>query len=177
MGTTISNSVLIVATLTLAAAGPSGAQKNLETQHRSLGEAGAASELSAAGEAVAGGAPRPLLVQAAAFTDDGVLPASAFFSFSMGRLSGTASNYGCSMAPVYLPNGATVTSLNAVVSDNGIVGDVSVQLRKIDSFSGVAIEMARVTSVGSPGLVSIFDKSSGIHLRQERRGSGGPATR
>ncbi len=60
----------------------------------------------------------PLVIPAADFTDDGFDPDSLFFPFGGGYFQGNSANYGCLVAPAYLPNGVTVTDIFVSVYDN-----------------------------------------------------------
>ncbi len=83
-------------------------------------------------------ASSPLVIPAAAFTADGSNPDSMFFPFSGGYFQGDTENYGCMVAPAYLPQGAEITDMFASVYDDDAVFNLSVTLRRVDNFAGGA---------------------------------------
>lgn len=99
----------------------------------------------------------PLIIPVADFRSDGFKPNSTFFSFSGGYQQGNAEAYGCMMAPVYLPDGATVEQLYISVVDNDS-SNVTVTLYRVDVYTGLTDIMGAVTSSGaSSSLVSLGD--------------------
>lgn len=103
----------------------------------------------------------PLVTPAAAFVADGFDPATHFFSFG-GFVRGTTGSqgYGCLVAPAYLPSGATVTHLLATVYDNDPGRPVTIELRRVDNFSGTTSTMASASTSGaSTAVVTISDST------------------
>jgi len=98
----------------------------------------------------------PLVIPAAEFRADGDDPASIYFAFSGGYFGGTDLNYGCMMAPAYLPDGVTVTQLSAIVYDNEASRNISVDLR------GSSIQIPR-----EPGLSMATAISSGSNPSEQ----------
>ena len=90
----------------------------------------------------------PLVIPAADFADDGGNPDSSFFSFGSGYIIGNSQNYGCVMAPAYLPNNVTVTDMFATVYDNDATFNLTVSLRRLDNFTGVTDVMASGATLG-----------------------------
>lgn len=107
-------------------------------------------------ELLLGGAS-PMVIPAASFSDDGFDPDATFFSFSSGQTKGTPGAFGCLKAPVFLPHDVTVMSMFATINDTDVDDNVTVSLRKADSFSGATVLMGEATTTSSSGLVSIFD--------------------
>lgn len=80
-----------------------------------------------------------VFIPAAAFTSDGNDPDGFFFDFAGGYVNGSGT--ACLKAPVYLPHGVTVHSVYAFLYDNA-AGNVLVNLRRVDVFSGASDVMA-----------------------------------
>lgn len=100
----------------------------------------------------------PLVVPAAAFTDDGLNPDSMFFPFGGGYFQGGSEHYGCLVAPAYLPHGAVVTNMFVTIFDNDATYDIDVNLRKVDNFNGIGSAMAAASSSGAfAGVTTIQD--------------------
>lgn len=92
-------------------------------------------------------------VPTSAFRSRGVTPTGAIYSFLKSNWSGAADGgMGCIMAPVYLPNGATVTKLYAYYIDNDAGLESNIVLRRslnlLDG-SGSATSLASVITSGS----------------------------
>ncbi len=102
----------------------------------------------------------PLVIPAAGFTDDGANPDSLFFPFGSGYFQGDAENYGCLVAPVYLPNGATVTDIFATVYDNDATYNLSLDFRRVDNFAGGTDTMAAMTTAGTFAGVQVVSEST-----------------
>lgn len=104
-------------------------------------------------------ASSPLVIPAAAFTADGSNPDSMFFPFGGGYFSGDSENYGCMVAPAYLPQGAEITDMYVSVYDDDSAFDISVNLRKVDNFNGgAAVSMASASTSGQfAGIQTISD--------------------
>lgn len=146
--------------MALAIEAPGVAQGNLDL-HRDA-EASVplvASERELSGAAVeskrVGGIFTPVVVPAAAFLRDGFRPTSSVFSFFTGRLTGNSMGYGCSMAPVYLPDGATITAVTLIGIDDDPGYDVRMILRKLDNFSGQTSELVLLVTTGTPGFAEV----------------------
>ncbi|MCO5184938.1 MAG: DUF11 domain-containing protein [Anaerolineae bacterium] len=88
----------------------------------------------------------PHVIPAAAFVSDGYDPESYFFPFSGGYIEGDATNYGCVVAPVYLPNGVLITDMFVSVYDDDPGRGITVNLRRVNNFSGVTDTMASVST-------------------------------
>ena len=99
----------------------------------------------------------PLVIPAAAFSDDGFWPDSFFFTFGGGYVMGDdGANYGCLKAPAYLPNGVTVTDIYATVYDNDATYEAYVDLWRVDNFSGGTDLMAEPSSSGTFGDIQVI---------------------
>jgi hypothetical protein len=100
----------------------------------------------------------PLVIPAAGFTDDGFNPESMFFPFSGGYFAGDADAYGCMVAPAYLPAGAVVIDMFATVYDDDATFNITVNLRRVDNFSGGTDTMAAAATSGSfAGVTTVAD--------------------
>ena len=87
----------------------------------------------------------PLVIPAAAFTDDGnSSPGDFFYSFAGGFLEAAAIN--CQMAPLRLPAGVSVRRLGATFYDNAINGDASLTLWRVDTVSSVPATLGTVAT-------------------------------
>ncbi len=95
------------------------------------------------------GGVSPLVIPAAAFASDGFQPDSLFFPFGGGYFQGDSANYGCVVAPAYLPQGATVTDMFASVYDNDPARGISVALRRLDNFNGSTNTLATASTTGA----------------------------
>jgi hypothetical protein len=98
--------------------------------------------------AATGAYKSPLVISAADFGADGANPDTQFFPFSGGYFQGNPSNYGCMVAPAYLPSGATVTDMFASCYDDDPTYNLHVDLRRVDNFSGDVVTMASVNTTG-----------------------------
>jgi hypothetical protein len=90
----------------------------------------------------------PLVIPAAAFSADGFLPNSFFFDFTGGYITGTAASYGCVMAPVNLPNGATIDRICATIYDNSS-SHLQLNLWRVHYSTGATTLMATVETTGT----------------------------
>lgn len=90
----------------------------------------------------------PLVIPAAEFVADGANPDSSFFPFSGGYTTGDSENYGCMVAPAYLPNNATIQNMYVSVYDNDASYNLSVTLRRVDNFNGGTDTMAEANTTG-----------------------------
>jgi hypothetical protein len=95
------------------------------------------------------GGSSPLVIPAAAFKSTGANP-GGFFFYAGGDIEGTGS--ACLKAPVYLPDGVTVTSVNASIYDAG-TGDVVVDLRRVNITSGATNKMASPATVSNSPVI------------------------
>jgi hypothetical protein len=103
----------------------------------------------------------PLVIPAADFRSDGLDPDSSFFFFSGGYLYGEHSDT-CLMAPVYLPDGATIEEVYASVYDNDSNSGVNLWLKlyRVNNYSGSSnILAAMETASESTNLQVIADTS------------------
>lgn len=104
------------------------------------------------------GGSSPLVLPAAAFTDNGDDPDGFRFSITGGYVDGYGS--ACLKAPVYLPKGITVYAVDAALYDNG-PGQIYLELRRVDRFTGATNVMANLytdsdsTSIQHPSDLSI----------------------
>lgn len=102
----------------------------------------------------------PLVIPAAAFTDDGAFPDSMFFPFSGGYFVGDTDAYGCMVAPAYLPDGAVLNDMFATVYDDDATFNITINLRRVDNFSGGTETMATAVTSGSfAGVTTIVDST------------------
>lgn len=90
----------------------------------------------------------PLVIPAADFRSDGTKPDSIFFTFLGGYMEGNSQNYGCVMAPAYLPNGAEVYEVWASARDNSASYNLYINLFRIDNSSGTVNLMASLETTG-----------------------------
>jgi hypothetical protein len=95
----------------------------------------------------------PHVIPAAAFSSDGTLPDSVFFDAEGGFFQGNAQEYGCLVAPVFLPEGVTVTDLDISFYDNDTVHEIQTELRRVSNFSGAVTPMGTARSQGSAPFV------------------------
>jgi len=98
----------------------------------------------------------PLVIPAAAFGADGGNPDSFFFPFGGGYMQGDSQEYGCLMAPAYLPDGVTVTEMWVTTYDNDPAFDLLVDLRRVDNFVGGTIAMAGANTLGELDEVQVI---------------------
>lgn len=97
------------------------------------------------------------------FRSDGIDPDGFFFSFGGGNISGKADATlnTCLMAPVYLPNGATILAIDATVRDFSNTMFIWLTLYRLDNYTGTVVEVAYMsTSVPFAGdsLINIYDE-------------------
>lgn len=105
-------------------------------------------------------ASSPLVIPAAAFTADGSNPDSMFFPFGGGYFSGDSENYGCMVAPAYLPQGAEIVDLFATVYDDDATYNLLVTLRRVDNFAGGTDTMAEAETSGEFAGVQVINDFS-----------------
>jgi len=102
----------------------------------------------------------PLVIPAAAFSDDGVGPTGTFFYFSGGYMEGRSGLDGCVKAPVYLPAGAKITSIYATIYDNNVSTSTFFNLYRTSYSSGATDMMGSMVSTSvSTSLQTIYDLS------------------
>lgn len=89
------------------------------------------------------------VIPAAAFRSDGINTGSVFFPFGGGYFAGTTDAYGCMVAPVYLPEGASVVNVFASVFDNDANLGIIVTLRRVDNFAGGTDTMATASTTAA----------------------------
>lgn len=109
--------------------------------------------------AIAANYTSPLVISAAELTADGFDPDSFFFPFGSGYMRGNSAAYGCLVAPVYLPQGVTVTDMFVTVYDNSNTYNSYVDLRRIGNFDGAGSLMATATTSGVTSSGSIYTVS------------------
>jgi len=95
------------------------------------------------------------VVPAAEFESDGFLPDSRFFPFGGGYFQGGSGAYGCMVAPVYLPNGATIVEFFASVYDNDASAFIEVRLRRVDNFAGGTDTLGSAATTGAGAFAGI----------------------
>lgn len=103
----------------------------------------------------------PLTITAAAFRSDGVNPGELRRRMPDDAITGNNSQNAFAVAPVYLPDGATITSVGTAVYDGfggttGACGDVVqrdvwVYLLRVNNFSGEQLQMSLLTTSGMSG--------------------------
>ena len=98
----------------------------------------------------------PTVVSGADFRSDGLNLDSYFVLFTGGYLFGSDS--GCLMAPVYVPDGATISEIYGSVYDNDATYDVSVNFKRVDNYNGTVASLATMSSTGqNTSVQSISD--------------------
>ncbi|MEN8163324.1 MAG: hypothetical protein ABFS37_04280 [Acidobacteriota bacterium] len=102
----------------------------------------------------------PLVVPAAAFRSDGLNPDQLHYAVGLGILQGQDVENAYAVAPIYIPEGATISAVQASVFDgfNGPgacdgVGyeDVAVWLYRVSNSTSEALQMAFFTTTGVSG--------------------------
>lgn len=101
------------------------------------------------------GGGSPLVIPAAAFTADGLNPESSFFPFGGGYFQGNTENYGCRVAPVYLPNEAEINEMFVSLYDNDPSYNITIKLYRVDNFTGSVVTMGTVGTSGSDAFAGI----------------------
>jgi hypothetical protein len=91
----------------------------------------------------------PMVIPAADFVSDGVAPNTYVFDATRGAVRGTNSQSTCLMAPAYLPNGATITSLVMTVIDNDTINRIIVALYRANKNTGGATVVASAATTNS----------------------------
>lgn len=112
--------------------------------------------------AAQGGWQSPLLIPAAEFENNGVLPVEDKFFDSDGYFSGRQNAVLNMMAPVQLPNSATITRFEAAMVDIGdcpSVPDVEVELRRVNFSTGATNVLATVISNDNTDMEIFGDTS------------------
>jgi len=160
--------VLLTCTSTLVLAAPVLCRKGVKLKVREdackgqetvfdisqLGAVGPPGQPGTPGAPGAPGAPglgltSPLVVPAAAFSDDGVSASLYFFDANFGYVRGSLGG-GCIKAPVVLPPGNTITAVRGFLLDDDISQSVGVDLQRIPNTGGTPSILATV----SPALDS-----------------------
>jgi len=103
-----------------------------------------------AGDTTGAGYTSPLVIPAATFSNDGTDPDGFFFDFNGGYVNGSGT--ACLKAPAYLPNGVTITSVNASLYDND-PGNVTVNLRRVSVDTGTSNVMANPGTVADSTVI------------------------
>jgi hypothetical protein len=88
-----------------------------------------------------------LVIPAADFRSDGFFPDSVFFDFDTGTWEGRATGDGCMIAPAYLPDDVTVTSILASFIDNDENNHINFDLIRVNMSSGSVGDMAYMNTV------------------------------
>lgn len=91
----------------------------------------------------------PLVIPAADFVSDGVVPNGFRFIPSEGFIRGTNNADTCIMGPAYLPNGATLTNMTATIYDNDTINRIVVVLYRANKNTGGTTTMASVSTSNS----------------------------
>ena len=84
----------------------------------------------------------PLIVPAADFHSDGFYPDSAWFDFFNGTWEGRSWGDGCMVAPVYLPDGVTVTGVLVTFIDNDVGNHINFDLFRTNLSTSVVENLA-----------------------------------
>jgi hypothetical protein len=101
----------------------------------------------------------PLVVPAADFVSDGLMPGSTFFNFTGGYVRGIGTTpvagAGCIRAPVYLPPTAAINSFFAYVYDNDttLTVTVTVSLQRIRTLTGIYDLLGQVSTSGADASI------------------------
>lgn len=123
-----------------------------------LGAVGAAGPTGPAGPAGLG-LRSPLVVPAAAFSDDGATAGNGIYVFASGQVLGGGVGY-CIKAPVVLPGGSTIIAVRGFLFDNDAGNATNVQLRRVANTGGTSEVLANVaTSAESAGIQEVVDGS------------------
>jgi hypothetical protein len=104
----------------------------------------------------------PLLIPAAEFENSGIFPFEDNFYDSDGYVSGSTNTNLTMVAPVHLPNFATITRFEAAMVDIGdcpAVPDVQVQLRRVNYGTGDDSLLAMVNSNDNMNMEIFADTS------------------
>jgi len=103
-----------------------------------------------------------LVIPAAGFTADGSDPDSSYFPVGGGYFQGTGENYGCMVAPVYLPNGVIIRQIFASVYDNDASWSVVLNLRRVNNYDGAPLSLgsAQTSIPGAFAGIEIINDSS-----------------
>jgi hypothetical protein len=73
-------------------------------------------------------------------------------------MEGTSAGYGCVKAPAYLPQGAKITDVWASVIDNDTTYNISINLNRVNNYSGLTEILASLNSSGaSASIVTPYD--------------------
>jgi hypothetical protein len=105
---------------------------------------------------------RTRVIPAAAFRDDGFGDQSYGVTYSWGSLGPINANGYCVQAPVYLPDGAQVTSLRAHALDNEASGDIwriEIRRKALNSLANSQV-MASAPTSGANGAVRMFEDNT-----------------
>ncbi|MEM6722983.1 MAG: hypothetical protein AAF598_03035 [Bacteroidota bacterium] len=81
-------------------------------------------------------------------------------SFNYSSIAYNSSGSLALVAPVHLPDGATVTSMEATVGDISSTTNLNVRLVRLTNATGASQNVASVTSSGSPGNVLTYTDST-----------------
>jgi len=144
------------------------ADVNLEESAEEYNDAAPAAEGAPTPQAMAAGGTylvgtcysSPLVIPAAAFSSTGDEPDSFRFSTSAGYINGTSAHSGYVKAPVYIPNGANVTSVDATVYDNESSYNAFFYLKRTNNASGSTSTLAYASTSGTSSAIQIISDSS-----------------
>ena len=103
--------------------------------------------------------PGPLSVPAAAFELDGYAGSDYFFTFSGGYLYQVGAETACFMAPLYLPNGTKIASIEVSAYDENPTLDFSVAMFRASLLAVVGEVMAEAGTSGASGLQLPLDET------------------
>ncbi|HOH30256.1 MAG TPA: hypothetical protein PLC40_11310 [Candidatus Hydrogenedentes bacterium] len=99
------------------------------------------------------------VIPGADFRSDGYDPDGFFFNFDGGFIRGNDGYGNCLMAPVYLPQAATIEDIYATVVDNDSSDSVWIGFYRLDNYSGSVViltSLSTSTEYANPGLGIIY---------------------
>ncbi|MBD3389130.1 MAG: hypothetical protein GF414_09590 [Candidatus Altiarchaeales archaeon] len=104
----------------------------------------------------------PLVIPAAEFRSDGSDSDAIFFSFIGGYFRGEQVN-SCLMAPVYLPQFATISEIYATTYDNDSNARMWIELYRVNNYTGIVDELAYMETTSNMDAVQILSDPSITH--------------
>jgi hypothetical protein len=106
----------------------------------------------------------PLVIPGAEFRSDGHDSDAVFFSFASGHFRGEHAS-SCLMAPVNLPQFATISAIYASVYDNDSDSGVNmwVRLYRVNNYSGAVDHMAAMETTTDMNAVQVLSDPSITH--------------
>lgn len=111
----------------------------------------------------------PLVVPAAAFRSDGINPDQLRYQGNLGILQGQDAENAYAVAPIYLPEGVTVTSVQASIFDGFLEGgacdgvgkeDAAAWIFRVVNSTGETQQMAFFTTSGSSASIQHLMETS-----------------